>query len=378
MTDQTTTPEDDSLRDALEGVFDEKATEEVDAPEVEVKSEEVSAEEPVSEANSDENQSLKEEIDKNSPKNEVKDEKKPFVEVEKPNQPPKDEEKTEEADYSTEKPPVGWKPAVREHWGELPDEVKHEVMRREREIDDRLRETTHERQLAQNFSKIMTPYRDLLEAQKATPIEAVQHLMQTVETLNKGDADTIADKISEVAIQYGINRFGNDFLVKFDKALTTQATSQNDPRIQRMQQQFQQELQPLKQMASQYQQMQSQEQAQHQQKLVEALNEFKQDHEYFDDVAPQVGLILKNAKEMGVQISLEDAYNEAVQRNPEIRSLLQKRAEKEQAKQHNETAQKARKASVSVRGNAPVSGTQQPQGSSLRDDLEFALNNISR
>ena len=376
--ENTTTPEnqDDDLRASLEAAYEDSAEVESEAPEQ-------LPEEPTDKpqehpAEETENTSLNEEIKKNSAKTEKEGGKKPFVEVKKPNQPPKQEESSEERSYNTEKPPVGWKPAVREHWEGLPDEVKQEVVRREREIDDRLRETKNERQFANEVMKTLQPYQAFIKADQVSPMQAIDNMMSTVAMLRTGTADQIAQVLSEVTQKYGIGRFGKEFVGKLDSALSGRVPKPEDEQANLFRQEIQKELQPIKEFQQQFTQRQQQQMQQKEQEAYQYLQNFAQEHEYFQDVAEDISAILEAAQQRGKQITLEQAYDMACNMSPEIKPLIEKKRHAEAAKSQNEVAQKAKRASVGVRGSAPVAGAQQSGGGSIRDDLEFALNQLSR
>ena len=380
----TTASETDDLRSSLEGAFEEKVTEEVDTPEIEPKTEEAKAEEPVDEPAEAENTSLKDEINKNSSKSDEEGGKKPFTEVKKPNQPPEDKDFTAQEDkesaYNVEKAPAGWKPTVREHWEGLPDEVKQEVMKREREIDDRLRETTQARQFAQAIQQTLSPYQHFIKAEGSNPVQAIDNLMGTAAALRTGNADQVADLVTQITNQFGINRFGKDmFIQKLDQKLSGSQPPPESPEIAALKQQYEQELAPLKQMQQHMQQQQTYFQQQEQQATQAELQKFAAQAEFLNDVRTDMADLIDLAAQKGQELSLQEAYDRACWAHPEIRNVLTRRQQSEQAQQVNETAQRAKRAAVSVNGSAPPAHTQTSGGSgSLRDDLEFALSRMSK
>ena len=379
MEENTTTPEnDDDLRSSLEAAYEEKADLESEVSESTAETTDDSQKEDNSAPEDQESSSLSDELTKNSQKAESKNEKKPFVEVKKPNQPPKQEESGEERTYNTEKPPVGWKPAVREHWDTLPDDVKQEVVRREREIDNRLRETQNERQFAHQVMQTLQPYQSFLKADQVSPMQAIDNMMSTVAMLRTGTADQIAQVLSQVTQKYGIGRFGKEFVGKLDSALSGQVPKPEDEQANAFRQEIQKELQPIKEFQQQLTARQQQQMEERESQAYQYLQGFAQEHEYFQDVAEDISAILEAAQQRGKQITLEQAYDMACNMNPEIKPLIEKKRQAESAKSQNEVAQRAKKASVGVRGNAPVAGSQQSGGGSIRDDLEFALSQLSR
>ena len=79
----------------------------------------------------------------------------------------------------------------------------------------------------------------------------------------------------------------------------------------------------------------------------------------------------------GIYISLEQAYNKAIQMNPDVSSQVQRQATMTQANQQHLQAQKAKVAASSVTGAPAGGGSQNHVGDgSLRGDLEAALANM--
>jgi len=388
----TATPEDD-LRSSLEEAFEQKASETEDqAPEPETPAQESTVEdEKPSEtdenaAKTEEKTSLKDEIDKNSSKTDEESEKKPFVEVKKPNQPPQTKEdapapdqENENQQYNVEKAPAGWKPSVREHWEGLPDDVKQEVVKREREIDEKLRETAQARQFAQAVNQTIQPYQHFIKAEGGNPISAIDNLFSTAAMLRTGNAEQVANLVAQITNQFGIHRFGKQsFIQTLDRSLAGVAPKEDTPEIAALKQQYEQELTPLRQMREQFQQQQHYQQQQAQQATQAELQQFASQAEFMEDVRADMADLLDLAAQKGQSMTLQEAYDRACWANPEIRTVLTKRQQAEQAQQVNETTQKAKRAAVSVHGSAPPAHTQAPAGTgSIRDDLEFAISRLS-
>jgi len=374
--ENTTTeqPEDD-LRASLESAYEEKAEiEPQDPPEPQ---ESAPADENSSET--PENTSLRDEIDEKSSKKPEEGEKKPFVEVKKPNQPPSEDDKTEIAEKDPiAKAPQAWKPEAREHWDSIPAEARKEIVRHEQQVKETLRETAQARQFAQAVNQTIQPYQHFIKAEGGNPISAIDNLFSTAAMLRTGNAEQVANLVTQITNQFGINRFGKEFVRKLDESLSGASPKEDPPEIAALKQQYEQQLAPLRQMQEQFQQQQYYQQQQAQQATQAELQQFASQAEFMEDVRMDMADLMDLASQQGKQITLQEAYDRACWANPEIRNVLTKRQQAEQAQQVNQTAQRAKRAAVSVSGSAPPSGSQTSGGGNLRDDLEFAFSRVSR
>jgi len=334
---------------------------------------------PSTEPKNDPETSLNEEIDKNLPQTDEEGQKKPFVEVKKPNQPPKNEEIVEKEEKDPiAKAPQAWKPEAREHWDAIPEQARREIVRHEQQVKEAIRDTVQARQFAQAVQQTLQPYQHFIKAENSNPIQAIDNLMGTAAALRTGNAEQVADLVTQITTQFGTGRFGKEFIQKLDEKLSGKAPKPENPEITALKQQYEQELAPLKQMQQQMQQQQTYYQQQEQQATQAELQQFASQAEFLDDVRMDMADLMDMAANKGKEISFQEAYDRACWANPEIRSVLTKRQQSEQAQQVNQQAQKAKRAAVSVSGSAPLPGTQSSNAQSLRDDIEFAFGNLSR
>jgi len=358
----TATPEDD-LRSSLEEAFDEKAPEpEQNEPEAPPESKKP-AEEPEKSTEAPQNEAFNGEKDENSPKTPEEGAKKPFIEVKKPNQPPSvhDEgDKTEKDPIA--KAPQAWKPSAREHWDAIPEEARREIVRHEEQVKDALRKTVKERQFADAVRQTVEPYRATIEGEGGTVVQAIGQLMQTAQALRTAPPPHKAQLVAGLIKQFGVD------VQQLDNALAGQQP-QADPVAERIEK----ELAPVRQWQQQMAQQQQMQEQQEQQRINQLAQEFyATEPEFIEDVRDMMVHIYDG------QMPLQEAYDRACWANPEIRGVLQKRAQAEQASQVNQQTQKAKRAAVSVQGSAPPSNSQASGGVNLREDIEFALSKLSR
>lgn len=288
----------------------------------------------------------------------------------KANQPPTRE-------WSTEKAPQAWKPEAREYWKDLPEPVRREVIRHAQVANDAISQNVEARRFAEAVQKTIAPFEHFIRAENSNPVEAINNLMSTAALLRTGTADQIAGLVAQITNQYGIGRFGNDFITRLDGALAGAAPAPVNPEVAAVKQQFEQELAPLRQMQ---QQMAYQQQLAAQQQEMAAQSEiekFAQQAEFINDVRMEMADIIDMGAQRGVNYSLQQAYEIACRANPEIAKVLQSREQSKSAQMLNQTAQRAKQAAVSV-GGAPSIGGANQQAADLRSAIELAISNSAR
>lgn len=276
-----------------------------------------------------------------------------------------------------EKAPASWRPEVREHWNQLPPEVRAEVARRETEVQRTLQETAEARKNAEAFARALQPYEAYIRAEGATPIQAIDNMMATAVKLRTGTAPELAQLVAGLVNQFGTGRFGRGFIEMLDGALAGQ-TPQGDPQQLAVQQAVQQQLAPMQQFMQQFQQTQLAQQQQMTQKVQTEIAQFMEQAEFGSDVNEEMADLIEVAAKRGRDLSLQDAYDQACMANPRIRAILQKRAQAQSAQVSNNVAQKARAAAVSVSGAPALGAPQGAPANDVRSAIEAAIAMTSR
>ena len=276
-----------------------------------------------------------------------------------------------------ERAPASWRPEVREHWAKLPPDVRSEVARREQEMQRTLQDTAEARRIVEAYARTFAPYEAYIRAENATPLQAIDNLMATAVKLRTGTAPELAQLVAGMVKQYGVGRFGNNFIEALDSALAGQVPQVDQQQMQ-MQQALQQQLAPVQQFMTQFQQMQAAQQAQLASQASTEVEQFLEKAEFGQDVREEMADLMEVAAKRGRQITLQDAYRQACMANSRVRSVLQQRAKAQGAQQGNAAAQRARAAAVSVSGapamGAPNAGTPD----SVRAAIEQAIALTSR
>lgn len=372
---ESTTTENSSIRDALESSFDQSVsetpavseetpvdtqaseTEGYEAPAEEKTAEE--AEKPSREYSRDEHGKFAEKKAKEAAKEGIQ-------------AGPKSGQFKEKSD-PIERAPQSWKPEVREHWKNIPEDARREILRSEQHIQATLRETAEDRHLAKGFRDAVAPFMHFIKAENSDPIRAVDNLLTTAAKLRTGNVNEVAGMVAQIVGQYGSGRFGAEsFIRALDEHLAGVTPQAQDPRIAEVEQRMMQQFAPALQMAQQFQQQQYQAQQQTDYQARSAVDDFMAQAEFGNDVRLRMAMEIETAAQQGVEMSLQDAYDRACWADPSIRKIMQQRSASEQAQRANQSAQRARSAAVSV-GGSPALNPGNPGGMSIRDQIEFAM-----
>jgi hypothetical protein len=273
--------------------------------------------------------------------------------------------------------PASWKAGLREHWKTLAPDVQQEIHRREGEQAERMRENAGYRQQMERFQQTVEPYRAIIEAEGGNPIAAFNDYLKAATLLRTAPPADKAAFVAGIVQRYGIPLDALD-------AHLAQAI-QRGP-IAQPQQQY-----PMQQQPMQPQQFRDPrldallaqaEQAQAGQ-IRSEVESFKADgkHEFFDDVRGTMADVMDAAAKRGINMSMEDAYQRAIQIEPEVRKVMEQRGMRQNASQAARTLAAARHASSSLpSGLAPPAArlaTLNGSGPlSVRQSLDAAIDTL--
>lgn len=277
----------------------------------------------------------------------------------------------------TDRAPASWRPELREHWASVPDPVKEIIAKREYEIDKTLKETVDARQYAEAINKAFAPYEAYIRAENANPLQVIDNLMGTAVRLRTSTGPELATMMANLVQQYGIGRFGPQFVELLDGALSGQAPAVNPAQAQ-IQQAIQQQLAPVQSFMQQFQQMQAAQQAKVGQQAANEVEQFLSRTEFGNDVRAEMADIMELAEKRGNSLSLQEAYRQACLLNPGVRSTLQKRHAAKQSQAQTATVQRAKAAAVSVPSAGPKLGSAAPPSDDIRSAIEAAIAMNSR
>lgn len=277
-----------------------------------------------------------------------------------------------------ERAPASWSPEVRQHWQTLPPDVRQEVFKREREIQQTLQESAEARRTVEGFQRVIAPYEAYIRAENSNPLQAVDNLMATAVRLRTANAPELAEMVAGIVQQFGLGRFGQTFIEQLDGALASKLGGAPQPGMPapapQLQQALQQELAPIKQFMSQIEQMKYQREQESVRQATESVEQFIQQAEFGQDVREEMADILEVAARRGRDMTLEQAYNQAVRLHPSISKIVSQR---EQVNQGARPLAQRKIAASSVSGSAPM-GAPQQTANDIRSAIENAIEANSR
>ena len=264
----------------------------------------------------------------------------------------------------TERPPANWKGDAKKVWAELPEAARSEVVRRERQIEQTLRESADARQIASQFNEVTAKFQDRIRAWGVPTPVVLHNLLQADMMLSTAPQADRARLMAKLIQDYKVD------ITALDSALAGQPiqhSAQQDVGEQ-MRQLLAQELAPFK-------QRMKLEQEAHQAEVAHTIDTMEADHinyPYFQDVRDDMADLIEIRAKRGVYLSLEQAYSIATGGNPDVAASRQTTQKRTQALQAHETAQRAKGAAVSVAGS-PASTSGGPDPTNLRASIEAAV-----
>lgn len=264
----------------------------------------------------------------------------------------------------TAKAPGTWTPTAREKWVTLPTEVKEEVWKREREASRAMTISAEARRLQQEFERTIQPYLGFIAAEKSTPLQAVNNMMQTAALYRVGTPQQKAEVTAQIIKQFNVD------LRALDSILAGQP-AQYDPQAI-IDQRIQAAIAPLRQ---EREQMAQQHQMRLDLEVDQELNSFAADpkHEFYDDVRDTMADLIEVASRRGAQMGLTEAYERATLLHEPVRRVIEARKQAEAAKVSTQKARQARGAAISVTQSAEVQRAPADPGDSIRSAIEAAI-----
>jgi hypothetical protein len=267
------------------------------------------------------------------------------------------------------KAPESWSPSAREGWGDLPDDVKQQITKRENEINKSLNEGAVHRKTGAAFQGIADRYAQVIAAEGASDaLTGVEELVKTVATLRMGSPAQKAEKIAGFIAHYGID------INTLDDILSAQVSGQpnvdpNDPVAAMINERFK----PMDDFLAQQGQTQRQAQFQKNQDAINEVVTFKQDAEFYNDVQHDMADMVEMAERRGVNMPLQEAYDKACALNPQIAGVLAKRVADEKLIGNGKDLEAKRDASSSIAGKQAGEVVLDTENMSLRQTLNAAV-----
>lgn len=258
----------------------------------------------------------------------------------------------------TNRAPSSWKPALRAEWEKLSPGVRAEIHRRESDYLKGQHELMPDAQLGRDIRGVVEPYRMMMQAEGATPAQAIGELLRTASVFRIGTVQQKYQEIGRIARQFGIDL--RAFAPQPQPgAAQAQGQQFRDPRVDTLVQQMDRERQAREQERQQaaYLEMQQVEST-----VSRWVNEVDAQGEplrpYLEKVsAPMARLIPQIQSEhpdWNHSQVMEQAYEQATWAHPEVRPLLQERERTRlEAQRRTENQQRVQAAKRGASVNVP-------------------------
>jgi hypothetical protein len=263
-----------------------------------------------------------------------------------------------------ERPPQSWKPLAREHWATLPTEVRQEVLRREQETQRVLQESAQARKSHSEFQEAIRPYEAMIRAEAGDPVRAVSGLLQTAFQLRTAPPLQKAQIVATLMQGYGVP------VEALDAVLSGQAQAYQappgpvaDPRVDQLFQKLEQAEQARRATATQSAQA--------------MMEEFAGQHEFFEDVREDMGVLMEVAARQGQKLTLKTAYDRALTLREDLQKIIKQREAAKSAVSAKAQAQRAKAASSSVKSAPTVTPSRSSDDTTLREDIELTIKELS-
>jgi hypothetical protein len=239
------------------------------------------------------------------------------------------------------KAPASWKPADREEWSKIPPSIQQTITKREQEIQKTMTETAQQRQVANQFNEMVTPYQQIFAAQQITPMQGLNALLQTAATLQTGTPAQKAQMAINIIQDYGVDLQAMDQILQGgagDQGGNAQVV--NSPEYQQLQQKV-----------ANMEAAQNLQAQQAQQAMNEEVRAFLAANEFAQDVRNDMADFMDLAKKRGQVMTLEEAYNRAIAGRPDIQQIISARKTQQTQEEALERARKAKKSVPQSNGN---------------------------
>jgi len=262
--------------------------------------------------------------------------------------------------------PKSWKAEAKQHRQTLPKDLQKLLIEREEEVHKGFTKQDEERVFGKQLRDVIGPYMPLIQAQGGTPVTAVQSLLNTAYILHTGAPEQKQQLFRQLAQQYGINIEG----------LAPQDQQWVDPQVQALQE----KLSALENQQNQWLNSQQQHLVSEMQGHIQSMQSQTEKYPHMQAVSQHMSALIQSGIATGNTPSelLDNAYQQAVWANPELRSTLlaaqQAEQEAKRAAEAKAKADAARKAAGSIVGSPGATApANQVPNRSLREELTANL-----
>ena len=263
------------------------------------------------------------------------------------------QENAETAEAQTDKPArnpwASWKKEAQATLSQLPPETQRMIQEREEQFHKGIEQYKADAYQGRVLNKALAPHMEYLNQVGVAPDVAISTLIQAEKVLRTADPQTKTQMFMKLAHDYGID-------------VNSLTNVPFDPYKYQLEQQLQAQQAQLAQI------MQSRQIAEEAQ-LGQTIEQFAQQHEYFDEVRETMADLL----DKGLASDLNDAYSKAVRLNDNVFArTTQNSGQANQVQRANNAAKAAKAAAVQVKGS-PVGGMKPTEARSTEEAVRNAM-----
>ncbi len=259
------------------------------------------------------------------------------------------------------RPPQGLRAVAREEWSRAPKAIQEEFLRLDAETRNVMQQAAEHRKVAQAYRETIAPFEPLIRARGGEVLPVINESLRFRAQLDYGGGRDRARLIAGLVRGYGVDvRDLDEELVAAQGgpgAPAQRPAELRDPRVDQLLAHMQQVQQTTTQSA--------------QAQFRSEVTSFAEEHEFFDDLWPEMAKSMKADPEM----SLDEAYEWAMghPKHKGLRKIQQQREDKKR----QEAQAPSRAANVSIRSQpaTPINGP--PKGSSIMDSIKQAAASLS-
>lgn len=275
---------------------------------------------------------------------------------------PQDPDKGGQSAPAAAQPPTSWSAEAKAEFSKLPRQVQDAISKREAEVHKGFTALDEDRNLGKQMKDVITPYLPIIQAEGGNALTAVRTLLNSAYVLRQGSPEQKISLVKQLCSQYGIPLEG------------VTATSPNPQVPPQPQQQPGLTREEIAQIARE---------EQRNARLQTEVDTFAADpaNAHYQTVKQHMAALLMG----GAAMTLKDAYEQACNAHPQVRSSLEaaRTAKVEEQRQAalRQKATAARHAGGSVTGG-PGASNPQPKNSqpdrSLRDEIAHNLGMVTQ
>lgn len=261
--------------------------------------------------------------------------------------------------------PQAWRPVERVELEKASPVIQQAVMRREQEMDARLRQAAPHRQFVDEWTKTVQPFEPMIRAAGQTPLTAVRNMFNVAQALSTQPEYSKAQIIAGLMRSYGVT----------PQALGQVLTVGQQPQYQPQPQQYQDPR--VDQLYAEMQQFQGAQEAGIAAAEDAALDEFAKTHPWLDDISDVMSDMLRVSAERGESLDYEQAYQRALTLRPDLMEIERQRAEETARANKNAPTPGSRTANLGVGGSSRVTARPKKAPATTREAAELAWETLA-